>query len=153
MIALPKVVFAPKWRWPSPLSTRLIVSRTALDLAGGRTALLELFASRLRAFSREQGYHCDVGSDDDSTWRRTILGEGPQQYLRLYAPRDIKPPVNVEAELETYDTLREIFPSQQEPDFVPDDPLLALHNTLVALMRGWPEMARRMGTVPRRRRD
>lgn len=152
MIGLPKVVFAPKWTWVSPLRTRLIVSRRALDLAGGQSALLELFASRLRAFSREQGYLHDVGSNDCWAWRRTPVGEGPQQYFRLYAPRDIEPPVNVEAELETYDTLREICPDQQDPDFVPDDPLLDLHNTLVALIREWPEMARRMGTVPRRRR-
>ncbi|KAF0183355.1 MAG: hypothetical protein FD160_974 [Caulobacteraceae bacterium] len=115
-------------------------------------ALLELFASRLRAFSREQGHLHDVGSHTDCAWRRTEVGEGPQQYFRIYPAQNIEPPVNVEAALETYDTQREIFPDQFEPDLVPDDPLLDLHNTLVALMRDWPEIARRMGTVPRRRR-
>jgi len=142
---------AIKYR-PSPLRTRLIVSRKALDLAGGRVALLDLFASRLGAFSREQGHLHDVGSHGDFAWRRAAVGEGPQQYFRLYVAQDIQPPVNVEAALETCDTHRHIYPSQFEPDLLPDDPLLVLHNALVALMREWPEVARRMGTVPRRRR-
>ncbi len=138
-----KSLFMPKRNWQSPLRTRFIVSRRAYDLAGGRAPLLDLLASRVRGFNRDRRIGYDVSVNDSCVWSR-LPGEGPGHRIRVFAPRDIEPPVNIEAELESYDMARLLFPEQDEPDFVRCDPLLHMHVALTVLIKDWPEVTQQM---------
>lgn len=132
---------APRRRVSSPLRTGFFISRRAYDITGGHGPMLDLFASRLQGFYRERQERFEV-IRDDRVWATGPSG-AQTQCIRIFRPRDLRPPVNVEAQLETWDSERCVYPEEGELMLSPDDQLLRLHNALAALISVWPERAER----------
>lgn len=139
---------APRRRVSSPLRTGFFISRRAYDLAGGHAPLLDLFASRLQGFYRERQERFEV-LRDDRVW---AIGPGgaQTQCIRIFRPRDLCPPVNVEAQLETWDSERCVYPTDWDLQLNTEDPLMRLRGDLAALVAAWPETAPRLCARVRR---